>query len=652
MVHIQTKETRVRQINKKLLACFTGAGFLLVALLSSYTTGTHYRNYYFSSFDSLDKQLSLLSRLSRTADLEKDAGRGAVKAAISNCRFKLKACDFWLRYIEPNAYRRINGPLPVEWETEVFEKYEPPYKREGAGLSLAFLYLETKEVQKDSLLGLVNAATEALRVYSTDSVAALLNSHDEFYLCNRLYLLNLATIYTTGFECPDTKQIIPELKGMMQSVAAIYSVFNNDYPGYALDKSYLQLYSDAMAFVNRQPLDYKQFNHFSFIRDYVNPLFRMNQQLIQQYKVRSKSQMDYTLNDKANAIFDKALFKAQDSKGIYYKISDPAVLAEIDSIGKLLFYDPVLSGNNRRSCANCHKPGNDFADTSLSTPVEFNHSGSLARNAPSLVNVVYNHLLQTDGKFLTLQEQAKAVMTNPAEMNGNEEEIVQKVLSCNGYKKYLDKFAAYTNESKPSLNHIISAITYYYGQFSNYYSPFDAAMNSGQAIDKEAVAGFNVFMGKAQCGTCHFAPLFNGIKPPYINNEFEVLGVPQDTFFKAISSDSGRYKIHAAPETQNAFRTPTIRNTALTKSYMHNAVFKTLDEVIDFYDAGGGAGKGLAVNNQTLSSDSLHLSATEKKQLVAFINSLNESVKFDTAPQQLPASKNKKLNGRKSGGDY
>jgi cytochrome c peroxidase len=159
-------------------------------------------------------------------------------------------------------------------------------------------------------------------------------------------------------------------------------------------------------------------------------------------------------------------------------------------------------------------------------------------------------------------------------------------------------------------------------------------------------------MSKAQCATCHFVPQFNGVKPPYVGSEFEVLGVPSDTLYSSLSADSGRYSVHPAPEMRNAFRTGTIRNAAHTAPYMHNGVFRTLQQVVDFYDVGGGAGHGLIVPNQTLSSDSLKLTDAEKKSLIAFMKSLDEEIIFEPAPAELPVSGSKTLNNRKSGGIY
>jgi cytochrome c peroxidase len=141
-------------------------------------------------------------------------------------------------------------------------------------------------------------------------------------------------------------------------------------------------------------------------------------------------------------------------------------------------------------------------------------------------------------------------------------------------------------------------------------------------------------MGKAQCGTCHFAPNFSGLVPPlYTENESEVLGVPEDpnAAVKKADADNGRYSNKLYSEMawiyEKSFKTVTVRNAALTAPYFHNGSYKTLKQVVDFYNNGGGAGMGLNIKNQTLAADSLHLSDGEKKSLVAFMQSLNDTGK-------------------------
>src|ERR1700681_3061727 len=163
-------------------------------------------------------------------DLSSEINIKSLRSQIEDARLKLKNVDFWLRYFEPNAYRKINGPLPVEWENEVFEKFEPPYRRGGAGLSLADLSLNQTPLIKDSLIQLIKRSEEAIKTFEADSITGQLNSYSHFFLANRLFLLNLAAIYTTGFECPDSNHIIPELRSMLKGTKDIYLYYNRSFP--------------------------------------------------------------------------------------------------------------------------------------------------------------------------------------------------------------------------------------------------------------------------------------------------------------------------------------------------------------------------------------------------------------------------------------
>lgn len=612
-----------------------------------------YLDCYDSRTEELKSKLNELLNCIKRNDPAESVNRPMIRARINSARTVLKNLDFWFRYLEPLNYKKINGPLPVEWETEVFEKFEPPYKREGAGLTLAKIYLDEENPEQDSLITLVKLALKASEIYRGDSLRSKLTTADHFYFCNRLFLLNLAAIYTTGFECPDSSKIIPELKSMLLKTREIYKSFNSSFPEQALPKDYLALFDQTVSFAEEQSGVYLDFDHFTFIKDFVNPLFAMNQKMIRENVVVSKSYVDYSLNNAANSIFSKRLYRAQNAKGIFLRVYDQKVLNEIAELGKMLYYDPLLSGNNQRSCASCHIPEQYFTDTSSSSALQFDRKERLTRNAPSLVNVEFNHLIMHDGRHLSLQDQAKDVIKNDKEMACAEPDILFKVMSCSDYKKRLKRLVKQTpQQPRITIDHITSAITYYYSKFSNYISPFDKAMNRSGNLNEDAVSGFNLFMGKAQCGTCHFVPQFNGVKPPYVSSEFEVLGVPADSNYKQLSNDRGRFLINPAFETENAFRTGSVRNAEKTKPYMHNGVFKDLHQVIDFYNAGGGSGKGLKVKNQTLSGDSLHLNTTEKKQLLAFVISLNEEILFETPPKALPHSKIKALNNRKVGGEY
>ena len=612
-----------------------------------------YTALYQSKIRQFTVQQQVLLHTMEAGDLSAPADMEKISLQIGLARDKMKGIDFWLRYLDPIGYKKINGPLPVEWETEVFEKFEKPYKRIGAGLTLAALYLEEPVCEKDSLLQLIQASIAATEGYHADSTTKVLPDFGHFYFCNRLFLLNLAAIYTTGFECPDSERIIPELRFMMDQVQEIYRAYDISFPERKLSPDYWNKYQEALHFVQTQPDEAAKFDHFNFIRLYVNPLFKLNQESIRRYEIFSGSFVDYSLNNEAKSIFDKDLYFGQNDKGLFLRVKDPKTLAEIEAVGKLLFYDPILSGNNKRACVSCHKSGEYFTDTSRTTSLQFDQMNSLARNTPSLINVNYNHLIMLDGKHFTLQHQTKDVITNPIEMGSSETEILVKVMNCKDYNKVFNKLLKYTPQEKEvTIDHVLSAITFYYSKFSNAKAPFDEAMNTTKTLDPITKEGFNIFMSKAQCATCHFVPQFNGVKPPYVGSEFEVLGVPADTGFKKLSDDKGRYHINPAFETIRAFRTGSIRNAQYTKPYMHNGVFASLDEVMNFYNNGGGAGRGLTVENQTLSSDSLGLTKAEIKKVIQFMQSLNEDIQFEAPPEKLPVSKNKALNNRKVGGEY
>jgi cytochrome c peroxidase len=293
-----------------------------------------------------------------------------------------------------------------------------------------------------------------------------------------------------------------------------------------------------------------------------------------------------------------------------------------------------------------------LTDTTVRTALQFDRFHRLPRNTPSLPQAIQQQLLMADGKHIDLFRQMKDVISNPIEMAGDTSTLLKRVMSCPEYRDQIRTLAGYTSVQKPHIDHVLSAITSYVGSFAFSSSPFDSMILAKKQLEPSVVRGFNLFMGKALCGTCHFVPQFGGVRPPYVGSEFEVLGTPVDTAYSAISQDSGRFMVHPVPEMLRAFRTPSLRNSALTAPYMHNGVFSSLTEVMEFYDAGGGAGKKLPVPNQTLDAEPLHLTEQEKKDLIAFLRSLTEDIRPGSPPEALPLSSIKSLRKRTPGGEY
>ena len=216
--------------------------FVTIGILSFKSQENNsYIQLYHSRLNEFTQSETELIAFIKDENIQTIKGKEFIRHKIEQSRLKLKGVDFWLRYFDPVAYHRINGPLPVEWETEVFEKFEPPYKREGAGLSLAELYLDEMNISTDSLIYLVQSSVQSTKVYLADSITRNLTNYQHFYLANRLFLLNLTAIYTTGFECPGSSNIIPELVSMLKDIDQIYVTYNESFPGYPVKKDYLSL---------------------------------------------------------------------------------------------------------------------------------------------------------------------------------------------------------------------------------------------------------------------------------------------------------------------------------------------------------------------------------------------------------------------------
>jgi cytochrome c peroxidase len=269
------------------------------------------------------------------------------------------------------------------------------------------------------------------------------------------------------------------------------------------------------------------------------------------------------------------------------------------------------------------------------------------RNSPTLLYAGFQHLQFWEGRAKNLEEQISMVIKSPSEMQGNETLILELLRGKKTYHELFKNAYPGVHGDSLSMEHISASIAC----FVRSLGPMTAAFDRYIAGDKSALSkaeknGFNLFMGKAQCGTCHFAPLFNGLLPPfYDRTEVEVIATTENEDFDhpVQDKDKGRYTVFPIEFYEGAFKTPTVRNSALTAPYMHNGAFSTLEKVVEFYNRGGGAGLGLNIPNQTLSSKPLHLNDNEASDLVKFLTALSDSLPVGNARNKTTI-KNKLIN--------
>lgn len=330
------------------------------------------------------------------------------------------------------------------------------------------------------------------------------------------------------------------------------------------------------------------------------------------------------------------------------QLPDPAMVA----LGKYLFFDQSLSGDQKLSCATCHQP--DLAWTDGLT-LSVGYPGSLYfRNTPTLLNAGEQSLLYWDGR-LDGDDLPTLIRDHVAEahfMNADGRLVVERL---NQKPQYVELFQAVFGGG-PSYGRMLNAVAAYVGSLNSPPGPYDRHLaGETDALSPEAQAGLALFEGKAGCARCHSGPLLS-------DGEFYNLGVPENPdifqdplrhitfrrFFRTLGvpnyrnlrEDVGMYALTIDPGDWGKLRTPSLRTVAFTAPYMHNGSLATLEEVVRFYNQGGGDAP-----NKDPTLTPLNLTDEEVTVLVAFLESLSGALAPVEAPE-LPRFQLMELGGR------
>jgi cytochrome c peroxidase len=271
------------------------------------------------------------------------------------------------------------------------------------------------------------------------------------------------------------------------------------------------------------------------------------------------------------------------------------------ALGAQLFFEPRLSADDTISCATCHDPDTAWANHNA---VDVGIGGQQGdRNSGTILDAAYMDFQFWDGRATSLEEQALGPIHNPVEMGETLENVVRKLNAIDGYRA---RFRAVFG-TDATVDGIAKAIAAFERTVLSGPSPFDRYLEGDKtAIPPAAIRGLRVFNGKARCRTCHTGPMFS-------DQTFHNIGVGMDR----PEPDVGREAVTNDPKDRGKFKTPSLRNVALTWPYMHDGSERTLADVVEFYDRGG-------VPNPTLDIfiSPLELSDGEKQDLVAFMESL------------------------------
>ncbi len=282
--------------------------------------------------------------------------------------------------------------------------------------------------------------------------------------------------------------------------------------------------------------------------------------------------------------------------------------ATSEELGELLFFDSILSRGNQVSCASCHKPEHAFADNvALSFGVD---STMGLRNAPSAMNQGSRNFFFHDGRAESLEEQATGPMENPIEMDAQLTEVAQKLNAHSQYRTFFIKIFGRPADRE----NIVKALADYERTLETSHTPFDDYMNGKDTMRLSVAAkrGREIFNVKGKCFDCHFGPDFTG-------DQFRNIGL----FNGRDLNDSGRYVVTRNARDLGRFKVPGLRNVSVTAPYMHNGMFATLREVINYYNEPDHVVPN-ALNRDTLLARPLHLTDAEKSDLEAFLEALTD----------------------------
>ncbi|MFV8224380.1 cytochrome-c peroxidase [Christiangramia aquimixticola] len=556
--------------------------------------------------NSLNNSIEYLKELETIGALHKDS-----RIIFAMARSEYKKAENFAAYLNPPVANRVNGPSISDFNTDKSTIIPP------MGLQRIEECIYTSEVKNDEFAREIDKTIALLEVLKNDIIKRELTPQ-RFFISIHQQLIRVITHSITGFDTPMSYSGLGEAVVSLKSLKVAYEKSIRDLilaKNPELDKEFIQNVDDAVRFIENEN-SFENFDRYIFIRNFLNPITR-NWVEIRKISGLWAGTSDLPFNFDSPTFFEKDFFNLD-----YFlpSVNRNFTDAQI-ALGEKLFFDKKLSKKGNMSCATCHVP--ELSYSSGLTLDKDNEGFFLERNTPTLINVVFQKNFFWDGRSENLIDQISSVFINSKEFNIGVHSFSEELLKDPVYEEmFINAFGEISRRNLLS----VKAISAYLATLNGLNSKFDKNIrNEENTFTKSEMNGFNLFMGKAKCATCHFLPLTNGTLPPfYKKSEREVLGIPETSQNNKVDDDFGFYWKYKTEVHRGAFKTPTLRNITETAPYMHNGVFESLEEVIEFYNMGGGQGLGFEVTTQTLPDEKLNLSAREKADLISFMKTLKD----------------------------
>lgn len=517
-------------------------------------------------------------------------------------RNEFKLLEPIVAFADKENYKSLNAPniLKVEEEDATDIKIRSPF---GFQVIEELLHEETAEtINVDEI---VKITANRLRLIAANNRLYLKKHHILWLL--RDQIARVALVGITGFDSPVLEQSLSEAKTTYETLLFIINTYKSEFSKDNLYTNFVNELQTAQKML--QEGDFESFNRYDFIKNHTHKELELLAKTSEDWKVEFPLTMAF--NNNITSLFSKETFNV-DFFNDYHQL-EKATSEEKIALGKKLFNDKNLSKDGVMSCATCHIKTKAFTDGLATFPKQL-------RNTPTVSYAAYQQTFFHDGRAGSLEGQIVGVVENRNEFHTNLENLTEIVKKDSVYtKSFANLYGKVTDFN------IRNAMANYIRSLGDFSSKFDKNINNKEnSLTTSEINGFNLFMGKAKCATCHFPPVFNGTVPPnFTETEVESIGV-SNTQETGLDDDLGAYNIFKTEERKYFFKTSTVRNVSKTAPYMHNGVYETLEQVVDFYNEGGGQGLGYEVPNQTLPSDKLNLSEKEIKDLIAFMEALTD----------------------------